>query len=193
MFDYLKGHLVETSPEKVVLDVHGIGFSVHIPLSTYHKLPDVGTLLHLWITPVYREEAQTLYGFAIPEERSLFNQMLSITGIGPKVALSLVSHIDLHSLHSYIEQADPYFLAKIPGIGKKTASRLLLELQNRQATLPFLKAEKTPNPLAADGKAALMQLGYSAPVAQKAIQAALQKLSEEGSLSQLITLALHAL
>ncbi len=199
MFDYLRGTLVEISPIKAILDVGGIGYSLFIPLSLYGKLPQAGTSYTLFVSLIIRENAHTLYGFSSRPERDLFNTLCEVSGIGPKTALALVGHMEPSDLHLAITQSQLSVLCKIPGIGRKTAERLILEMRDR------LKPYEEQHPLSAtsgtthqptvanDALNALINLGYNALHAQKAVKAALTGIQEDPDLAKLITAALRCI
>jgi Holliday junction DNA helicase RuvA len=191
MYTYLKGILNQATPLLAIVDVQGVGYAVSIPLNTYTKLPPVGSSLLLHVSFVVREDAHRLYGFLAEEERDLFELFIAISGIGPKTALALIGHIDLTDLQAAIGQGNSAFLCKIPGIGKKTAERLIVELKDKTAKL---SKKSTPTVKGAgDAISALIHLGYNAAQAQKAVQAALKSGPKEPELAALITSALRHL
>ena len=127
-FEYLKGLLTEISFSKVSLDIQGIGYRIYIPLNNYSKLPPLGTPVTFYISTVIREDSHKLFGFLNLHERDLFEQLIEISGIGPKTALALVGHMELPDLQQAIAQDNINTICKIPGIGKKTAERLIIEM-----------------------------------------------------------------
>ncbi len=184
MYEYVRGRLVAISPTKAVVDVHGIGFSLEIPVNLYTKSPAIGEEIHLYTAHVVREDSERLFGFLSVEERELFLSCSAVSGIGPKTALNLVGHMDLTTFRETIQMGNLTLLCKIPGIGKKTAERLLVEMKGR---LPK-QIEAVPD-FFCDATAALVHLGYNLQIAQKAVKSAMPH--SEGSLSTLITKALQ--
>lgn len=188
MYAYLKGTLVVATPEAVTLDVNGIGFLIHTPVSLYPHLPEVGKTFQFHTALIIRENSHTLFGFATPEERDLFLLLIEAKGVGPKLALGLIGHLPYAQLTAAIRQHDVHALNKVPGIGKKTAERLLIDLRDK---IP-LSAAYTPLPQD-DALQALISLGYTQTQAQKAIQQTLPQLDAGVDTSTLITAALRAL
>jgi Holliday junction DNA helicase, RuvA subunit len=196
MYEYIKGTLTESTPLKAVVETGGVGYGIHIPLSAYSKLPQLGKQVMLYLSYIVREDSQKFYGFLTQEERSLFEKVLEVSGIGPKTALALVGHLEVADLHMAIADGNVSLLSKVPGIGKKTAERLMVEMRDKVKNLPLpvtgagLPAEKG---VASDAISALINLGYNPLQARKAIQAALAGAKEEPPLAQLITSALRQL
>ncbi|MBI5274241.1 MAG: Holliday junction branch migration protein RuvA [Chlamydiales bacterium] len=194
MFDYIQGVLVEIASDYVVLDAHGIGYKVFIPSGQYNMHADIGNDIKLFVSPVYREDSQKLFGFLSKKERELFIKLEEVSGIGPKTALSLLSHHSFDDLICYIQTSNAKLLATTPGIGKKTSEKLIIDLKDK---IIHLKAEfsmqhhaLTAHPdIANDGMQALINLGYSAHQAKTAVMSALQK-EKTNNLSSLIALAL---
>lgn len=189
MYDYIRGTLAEVTPSSVVLDVTGLGYRIFIPFNNFVKMPAVNETLALFTSFVIRENSQSLYGFLTRHERDLFEQLLTTSGIGPKTALSLVGHLDYGQLIGSIRANDTQSLCRVPGIGKKTAERLVLEIKDK---LPSVLAAEEAGPwiLKQDAIRALVHLGYAEMAAQKAVTSVLKK-EEEIDLSSLITLALR--
>src|SRR6476660_2945480 len=144
MIGRLTGRLAAKAPDQLVLDVAGVGYLVHIPLSTFYELPDVESPASLWIHTHVREDTLALYGFLTERERSLFLLLLSVAGIGPKVALTVLSGIPPAELASALRNQDVRRLVAIPGVGKKTAERMVLELSEKVARLPGEAPAKEP-------------------------------------------------
>ena len=176
MIARLQGTLLEKSPNRVVIDVGGVGYDVLVPLSTFYGLGDAGTAITLRIHTHVREDVIALYGFSTPLELDLFERLIGINGIGPKLALAVLSGIDPGELVRAIRAQDVARLTRIPGVGKKTAERIGLELKDR---LPPAAAA-SDMPAAADGDrrgdllSALTNLGYKGAIAEKAVDAALK-------------------
>ena len=195
MYAFIRGLLVQATQTHAVVDVSGIGYQIHIPSSTAPKLePGASTLLYTSF--IVREGFQGLYGFLHEEERDLFNEVIEISGIGPKIALALISHFSIPDLHDVISREDATALSKIPGIGKKTAERLLIELRNRLEkfflNVPLEKTAPQTNikqQTFQDALKALINLGYNRQAAQNALKKSLQQEDELG-LGELISASL---
>ena len=191
MIGRLNGTLLEKTPPQVLVDCHGVGYEVDVPMSTFYHLPAVGQPVTLLTHFVVREDAQLLYGFATAEERSVFRQLLRITGVGARTALSILSGMNVADLAQAVSQQESARLLKVPGIGKKTAERLLLELKGKiGADLPLVAGTAVAqNEQQHDILQALLALGYS----DKEAAAALKALPQEVGVSEGIKLALKAL
>ena len=161
MIGRLTGILLEKNPPQILLDVRGVGYEVDVPMSTFYNLPGLGERVVLRTVMVVREDAQLLYGFASHEERAAFRQLLKISGVGPKLALSVLSGLSLADLASAVANKDIGRMTKIPGVGKKTAERLLLELQGKFNALPSSAAKGAASTHGADIVNALLALGYN--------------------------------
>jgi Holliday junction DNA helicase RuvA len=180
MITSIQGTLIEATPLHAIVEINGLGYEVNIPLTTAEKLPATGTNVRLHTHVVYREDAQTLYGFATAAERDFFRLMIEqVTGVGPKVALTIMSRLSLPLLQSAIRSGDVGTLAQCPGIGKKTAERLVVELKSRIAPEGGrdVAGEATPDRPGAssphrDAIAALIALGYKAADADQAVRQA---------------------
>ena len=178
MISHLRGRLLEKQPNRVIVDVNGVGYDVHVPLSTFYEMTEPGAEIALRVHTHVREDALVLYGFATVLELHIFERLISVSGIGPKLALAVLSGIEPNELVSAIRTANVARLTGIPGIGKKTAERIGLELKDKMAS--FLPAEVAASPAAAtsetlrtDVLSALMNLGYHRPLAERAVDAAL--------------------
>jgi len=187
----LTGTLAERNPPQVVIDCHGVGYEVDVPMSTFYNLPQLGEKVSLLTHFVVREDAQILYGFGTAAERAAFRQLIKISGVGPRTALGVLSGMSVNELAQAVSLQEPGRLVKIPGIGKKIAERLLLELKGKLGD-----ALGQPTGLAqpasdaqADILQALLALGYS----DKEAAAALKALPKEVGVSEGIKLALKAL
>lgn len=200
MITSVSGTLVSATPLAAVIEAGGLGYEVHIPVTTAERLPAPGQPARLHTLAVYREDAQTLYGFATAEERDFFRLMVEkVTGVGPKMALSVMSKLSLPTLRSAIAQGDVGLLAKCPGIGRKTAERLVIELRDTlgAAGLTMVPA-KGPGEAAAsaadrrisDAVLALAALGFKAADADKAVRQASLALGPGASTEALIKKAL---
>lgn len=172
MIGRLTGRLAGKAPDQVLLDVSGVGYVVHIPLSTFYELPDQESPASLWIHTHVREDALALYGFLTERERTLFLLLLGVTGIGPRVALTVLSGIPPAELVDALRQQDVRRLVAVPGVGKKTAERMVLELAEKVASLPGEAPTKAPAAIAADDvTSALVNLGYRKAEAERAVEA----------------------
>jgi holliday junction DNA helicase RuvA len=193
---HLRGRILEKQPTRVVVDVGGVGYDVAVPLSTFYGLGEPGAEVALRVHTHVREDALALYGFATVLELDLFNRLISISGIGPKLALAVLSGIEPPDLVSAIERGDLARLTAIPGVGKKTSERIVLELRDR---LPRAHAATVPaGGAAADGLivrddllSALMNLGYHRPLAEKAVDAALKTVGREAGFELTLKQALR--
>ena len=171
MIGRLSGLLAEKSPPLVLIDVGGVGYEVDVPMSTFYNLPHLGERVTLLTHFVVREDAQLLYGFLTHEERQTFRQLIKITGVGPRMALALLSGLSVQELAQAVAAQDARRLVKVPGIGKKTAERLLLELKDKLA--PALDAPSgtlVTSDAQADIIQALIALGYSERDAEAAFK-----------------------
>lgn len=172
--EYIKGILVEASPEKAILEVQGIGYRVFTPLNLYGKLPQMGSEVCLYLSVVIREDSHKKFGFLTQTERDFFEKLIEISGIGPKLALALLGHMEIGDLRFAIAKADINLLSKIPGVGKKTAERLVVELRGKMSEMEVIEAVapagKEERLLYRDALSALMNLGYNPLQAQKAIK-----------------------
>ena len=200
MITSIQGTLASVSPLVAVVEVNGLGYEVNIPVTTAEKLPPPGRTVKLHTLAVYRENAQTLYGFTGAEERDFFRLLIEkVTGIGPKLALSIMSRLSLPVLQGAIAAGDVALLAKCPGIGRKTAERLVVELKGLQPTagaalpgsagaLPVAGAEGAPR--LRDAVMALVALGYKAAEADRVVRQAMLALGPAATTEQLIKKAL---
>lgn len=179
MIAHLNGVLASKTVEQAVIDVHGVGYVVTIPLSTYYTLPQAQEPVTLLTTLHVREDAMRLYGFATEDERLLFELLTSVSSIGPRLALNMLSSIPAPELHQTIAQSDVTRLQTIPGIGRKTAERVVLELKEKVGQVTLAAAVLGAGPandgadhLVGDVVSALLNLGYKRPEAEKAVKTA---------------------
>ncbi|PZO10700.1 MAG: Holliday junction branch migration protein RuvA [Burkholderiales bacterium] len=190
MIGKLTGTLLEKNPPQILLDCHGVGYEVDVPMSTFYNLPATGEKVALLTHFVVREDAQILYGFATAPEREAFRQLIKISGVGPRTALSVLSGMSVGDLAQAITTQDSGRIIKVPGIGKKTAERLLLELKGKLgADLNLTGGGPAQSDVQSDIQQALMALGYS----DKDAAAALKPLPADVGVSEGIKLALKAL
>jgi len=189
MIGKLTGTLLEKSPPQVLVDCGGVGYEVDVPMSTFYGLPGVGEKVALLTHFVVREDAQILYGFASRAEREAFRQLIKITGVGPRMALSVLSGMSVSELGQAVTAQDAGRLVKVPGIGKKTAERLLLELKGKIGADLGPLAGVAHSDAHNDIQQALLALGYN----DKEAAAALKALPADVGVSEGIKLALKAL
>ena len=169
MIGRLTGTLLEKHPPQILVDVHGVGYELDVPMSTFYNLPATGEQVALFTHFSVREDAQQLYGFGTPKEREVFRTLIRISGVGPKLALSVLSGMNVDELAQAVAMQETGRLVKIPGVGKKTAERLLLELKGKLAdALPTVAGG--PVNVASDALNALMALGYSDKEASAAVR-----------------------
>lgn len=190
MIGRLHGALIAKNPPQVLIDCHGVGYEVDVPMSTFYNLPELGQAVTLLTHMVVREDAQLLYGFGSEHERAAFRELIKISGIGPRTALSVLSGLGVADLAQAVSQQEAGRLVKVPGIGKKTAERLLLELKGKLGPdLGGVGASAAPAGAQSDILQALLALGYS----DKEAAAALKALPADVDVSQGIKLALKSL
>ena len=191
MIGKLTGTLLEKNPPEVLLDCNGVGYEVNVPMSTFYNLPAVGERVSLLTQFIVREDAQLLYGFATAPERQAFRELIKISGVGPRTALSVLSGMGVGDLAQAISLQEAGRLVKVPGIGKKTAERLLLELKGRIGAdmgASSARAQVTSQ-AQADILQALLALGYN----DKEAATALKALPQDAGVSEGIRLALKSL
>ncbi len=190
MIGRLSGTLLEKNPPQILLDVQGVGYELDVPMSTFYNLPALHEKVVLHTHFVVREDAQLLYGFATNEERLAFRQLLKISGVGPKLALSVLSGLSLGDLASAVANKEVGRLTKIPGVGKKTAERLLLELQGKFSVTGTSSPHDSATASAdSDIANALLALGYN----EKEADWAAKQLPKDVSVSDGIRQALKLL
>ena len=203
MIATLKGNIVESRLLQVVIEAGGVGYEVNISIKTAEMLPPIGSETKLFIYPVYRDDSQTLYGFFKREDREFFKLLVEkVSGVGPKMALMLFSKFSIRLLQGAILRGDAKLLAQCKGIGKKTAERIIIELQDQvqsglpsptPAVLPEAgKSDALPmeSNLFGDAISALGVLGYKAAAADKAVNRAMDRLGPEATLEDIIKKAL---
>jgi holliday junction DNA helicase RuvA len=197
MFAYIKGILAYSSPLSVIVEARDIGYKIFVPVSAFSHLPQIGTEVVMHLSFVVREQAHTLYGFLSAQERDFFEALLNVTGIGPRTALALIGHMPLAELQNAIIHQDVPAICRVPGIGKKGAERLIIEMRDKipasavssfeiSAQSPFNAKTQTVN----DAMSALINLGYNQQTAQKALKKSLKDAPEEIDLASLIATAL---
>jgi Holliday junction DNA helicase RuvA len=176
MIAFLRGRVLEKSPNRIIIDVNGVGYDLHVPLSTYYDIGDAGSDVSLRVHTHVREDALQLYGFLTPLELLVFERLIGISGIGPKLALAVLSGIGSRELVTAVQAADIARLTRIPGVGKKTAERIVLELKDRLGDVPADPGaagtpRSTGDRLRTDLISALENLGYHRPLAERAVDA----------------------
>jgi len=203
MITSIQGTLTEATPLRAIIELNGFGYEVNIPVTTAEKLPANGTVVKLHTLVIYREDAQTMYGFATTAERDFFRLMIEhVTGVGPKMALTIMSKLSLPSLEATIRAGDIATLAKCPGIGKKTAERLVVELRAKVGATGTFDASSLGGAASAEGAPAgesrlhdaimaLTALGYKTADADTAIRRAALTLGPKATTEQLIKKALN--
>lgn len=200
MIGSLRGTLLEKHPPLLLVDVQGVGYEVHAPMTTFYQLPALGSDIHLHTHFVVREDAQLLYGFIDKSTRELFRELIRINGLGPKMALAILSALDASELVLCIQNNQINTLTKVPGIGRKTAERLLVEMRDRishhhsnnntESLTNTRAAASTAAPsVREDAESALLALGYKPQEAEKMVQAILKSQTVDSS-EELIRLAL---
>lgn len=193
MIAFLQGKLAEATPTSVVVDCGGVGYAVNIPVSSYDKLPAVGGDVKL-LTYHHvngQDGTQQLFGFATPAEREMFLLLISISGIGPKLACNILSSASVTGLRNAIAAGDTATLSSLRGIGKKTAERLVVELKDKVGEATAATVARSASPHVADAALALTSLGYKPSDAQRAAAAAAEKLGAAASVEELVRAALR--
>ena len=176
MIAHLRGRLLEKRPTQVILDVGGVGYNVHIPVSTFYQLPRPGAEAQLFVYTHVREDTLALYGFLTEQEKALFEKLIGVSGIGPRLAVAVLSGLEIDELTAAIRRADTGRLTRIPGVGRKTAERIVLELREK---LPAPAAGVAPASSALEEEviSALLNLGCG----RASAEAAVQKASHDGA------------
>lgn len=193
MIGYLRGRLFRKSPQDLIIDAGGVGYRVQVPISTFCRLPDPGADTQLYIHTHVREDQFVLYGFGTLIEQDLFEKLISVSGVGPKVALGVLSGIETDDLLHAIRDNDVVRLTRVPGVGKKTAERLILELKDKLKHIaPGSPAPAPPSPKRADLLSALGNLGYSEAESERAATEALRA-RPDANLGDLLRDALRAI
>ena len=194
MIGHLRGTLIDKRPNQVLIDVGGVGYQVHIPLSTFYALGELHDEVTLLVHTHLREDSLALYGFLTAREKHFFEMLISASGVGPSLALRILSGMSVDELVPAIRRGDLAQLVRIPGIGRKTAERIVLELRDKLAALEEVEAEKPASRmgLEADVISALLNLGYERRAVEKAVEEA-QRNGSGGSFEALLRAALQQL
>lgn len=195
MIGQLKGKIISKSPPEVLLEVQGIGYEILCPMSTFYELDNLSDDVLLFTHLSIKEDAHTLFGFITKDEKNVFRELIRVNGVGPKVALAILSNLSVHSLVECISTEDADLLAKTPGIGKKTALKLIVELQDRLSKLDLvgslansIEIKQNSNPNSKQAIEALQSLGFKAKEANRMVS---KIEDQELSTEQLIRLALQ--
>ena len=178
MIGRIRGILAASNPPDILLDVGGVGYEVQVPMTTLYELPEIGTEVNLFTHFVVREDAQLLYGFLQERDRTLFRHLIKVNKVGPKLALAILSGMDAESFVRSVQQGDSSTLVQLPGVGKTTADRLLLDMQSRlkdwilelDAEVPA--GDDAARDVLAEAESALVALGYKPAEASRAVAAA---------------------
>ena len=197
MIAHLKGKLIYKSPDHSIVDVNGIGYKVFSPLSTYYVLPKIGESVTFRIHTRVREDELKLFGFLTEEEQAIFEKLIAINKVGPKLALGILSGMSPANLLTAVMSNDAARLSAIPGVGKKTAERLTLEMKDKLSDLTFgmehQPEAESPGGFYEDALSALVNLGYKKPQAEKSLKSAYNKMGKDSSLEDLIKESLNNL
>ncbi|PIQ43952.1 MAG: Holliday junction branch migration protein RuvA [Gammaproteobacteria bacterium CG11_big_fil_rev_8_21_14_0_20_46_22] len=193
MIAQLKGKLLEKTPPSVLLDVHDVGYEILASMNTIFRLPDVGHTVTLYTHLVVREDAHTLFGFFDKAERELFVRLIKVNGIGPKMALAILSSMEGAIFAQYVSQNDVAALTKIPGVGRKTAERLIIEMRDKFDTHPHTQSFMSVSGAEQDAISALIALGYKDTVASKTVKGFLEEAEDSETLIRLSLKALNKL
>lgn len=185
--DYVRGLLTDSSPHQATIEVMGLGLRIFIPVNAFDKLPACGKETLLYISTIIREDSHRYYGFLTKRERNFFEVLIDISGVGPKIALALLGHLSLDDLALAVHHGNAKGFSNIPGIGKKIAERLIIELRDKIKDFP----PSAPSGISSDAINALINLGQNPLDAQRAVALVLeQKAGQQTPLSELISLAL---
>jgi len=197
VYEFIRGILIASSPSKAIVEAGGVGYALEIPLSTFSSLPALGETLLLYVSFLVREDEQRLFGFLSLEERNLFETIRTVSGIGPKTALSLIGHLPRTELERAILQGSASHLTRVPGIGKKIAERLIVELKDKlgkpgqMGSSPLSTTPTSTSDLPSDAISALINLGYPPLAASEAVRKAQEEGGQSLSLPLLITRSLR--
>lgn len=194
MIAHIKGILIQKSSTEAVIDCNGVGYLINIPVSTSDELPSAGDEVFLKTHMITKEDSMTLYGFKTDGEKEAFKILISVSGVGPKIALGILSSININDLHDFIIQRNLIGLQKLPGIGKKSAERLSVELADKIVALnQYFDSDISigSNVAKSEAQSALVALGYSKQIADKCIKAALNDSDKDISAEELIRKALN--
>jgi Holliday junction DNA helicase RuvA len=192
----LQGRIVRKDPQEAIIDVGGVGYRVLIPVSTFYRLPEEGTQTVLRIHTHVREDALALFGFLTAAEHDLFLRLIEVAGVGPKLAVNVLSGMEAPDLIEALRASDVARLTRIPGVGKKTAERLVLELKDKMPARPPTTDPAAPEPGGTsrdDLLSALVHLGYSRVEAERGVERAMKEDGSDGRFEELLRRSLRAL
>lgn len=197
MIAHLRGELARVEADYVVIDVNGVGYKVHPPLAVISQLPQVGEEVRLLVSTVVREDSITFYGFADENQQSMFELLLTVSGVGPKVALNILSVLPVKQIVNAISSEQPHELQRVPGVGTKTAQRLVLELREKITTLVWAQAARKALPpehrTLDDAIEGLVALGYNRNDARAAAEEALRQTKDKRDTGSVVRAALKLL
>jgi Holliday junction DNA helicase RuvA len=195
LISYIKGTLVEKTPAKIVVETYGVGYEVYVPLSSYDRLGDIGSDTLVYTHFHVREDGHTLFGFATTKERRLFQMLISVSGIGPRSALTILSGASVDDFCDAIVREEVSFLTAISGVGRKTAQRLIVELKGRiseeEVAVGVGAGELSPRERISEAVQALIALGFTRPGARKAVERCMDESDKELDVEELIRGALR--
>ncbi len=192
MIAFIRGTLIEKEPTRAVIEAGGVGYELLVPLSTYEKLPRTGSEAKLLAHHCVREDDEILFGFATDDEKAMFAKLTSVSGVGPKIALAILSGSSVGELSMSIAGGDAKRLAAIKGVGKKTAEKICVELRDKVSEFAFSGrgGEGVPSPIAKDAVAALRALGFNEETSAKMVSDVLARDAEIDSVEQIIKMSL---
>ncbi len=196
MIAFLRGQVLDKQPGRLIVDVQGVGYELHVPLSTFYDVGEAGAAVSLRVHTHVREDALLLYGFLTLLEQQVFERLIAVSGIGPKLAIAVLSGIEPSELIGAVQRGDIARITRVPGVGKKTAERIVLELRDRLDSLSPVALD-VPGAPAGEGRmrddllSALQNLGYHRPLAEKAVDAVLTDRQDPPTLEQALRAALR--
>ena len=199
MISFIRGKLIEKNPNCVIIEHNGVGFEISVPTSTLHVLNDYEGSTFLLTYLYVKEDVLQLYGFATKDERELFRHLISVSGIGPKLALTILSGVKIQDFYRLIIEGNEQALTALPGVGKKTAQRLIVDLKDKvKSKYTDLKSVQStnlaiPSDIQEEAILALLSLGYPQSTSQSAVQKAVSKITKTPSLEELVTNALRCI
>jgi Holliday junction DNA helicase RuvA len=195
MISQIRGRLANKAPGEIIIDCNGVGYGIRVPLSTFYELPEIEEEVLLQVYTHVREDALLLYGFLTNKEKELFCLLIGVSGVGPKLAINVLSGISARDLERALCEGDLMGLTRIPGIGRKTAERMLVELKDKVATPAGATAAGLPlkQGVVKDALSALVNLGYTRSIAEEAVHEAARRHGDEPSLEELLKESLRLL
>ena len=194
MIVHIRGELTEKSPVSAVVEAGGVGYELFIPISTYEKLPRTGENVKLLVSHIVREDGETLFGFSTPQEREMFTLLFSVSGVGPKSALQILSSASLSELATSISSSDVKRVSSIKGIGKKTAGKICLELKDKVDKFVFASVKGSPlaSSIAGDSVMALRALGFSDEASSKMVADVFASHPDADTVEKVVKMALSS-